>query len=43
MKVHVEPEDIVKRSTDDRGRIYLGSKYANKVVEAAVLNPEDDE
>jgi hypothetical protein len=38
VKVEIDPEDIQKRPTDDRGRVYLGSEFANKTVEVVVLD-----
>jgi len=43
MDVKVDPEDILKQPTDNRGRIYLGSEYANKTVEIAVLEVDSKE
>jgi hypothetical protein len=43
MKVDVEVSDLVERSTDDRGRLTLGSEYADKTVTVAVLEVEGDE
>ena len=40
MKVEIDPDDIQKRPADDRGRVYLGSEYANKSVEVVVLDDE---
>lgn len=40
MKVEITKGDIVVKSTDDRGRLTLGSEYANKTVEVAVLGEE---
>jgi len=40
-----EPETVVERETDDRGRLTLGSKWGNQRVEVAVLSavrPDDD-
>ncbi|SEP17379.1 hypothetical protein SAMN04487948_11866 [Halogranum amylolyticum] len=38
MKVHVDDEgDIHTLEADDRGRITLGTEYANKTVQIAVL------
>jgi len=42
MKVDVDPDDIQKASTDDRGRVYLGPEYANSEVEVAVLDADND-
>lgn len=41
MKVEVDPDDVDKLKADDRGRVYLGSEYANKEVEVAVLGSAD--
>lgn len=39
MKVEVDPDDVMKVSSDDRGRVYLGSEYADlEGIEIAVLN-----
>jgi len=40
-----DPETVVERETDDRGRLTLGSEYAERRVEVAVLSAErpDDE
>jgi hypothetical protein len=35
-----EPEAVVERETDDRGRLTLGSKWGNQRVEVAVLSVE---
>lgn len=43
MKVDVEVSDLVERATDDRGRLTLGSEYANADVTVAVLEVETDE
>ena len=37
MQLEIDPEDIQKLSTDDRGRIYLGPEYANSTVEVVVV------
>lgn len=36
----VDAHDLQTRETDDRGRIYLGTKYANKRVTVAVVEVE---
>lgn len=44
--MRVDAEDIRTKKTDDRGRIYLGTEYANKRVTVAVVeieNPTPDE
>jgi hypothetical protein len=43
MKVDVEVSELVERPTDDRGRLTLGSEYADKTVTVAVLEVETDE
>lgn len=43
MLVKINKDDIVEASTDDRGRIYLGSEYADTDVEVAILNPDEIE
>lgn len=35
--MNVEAEDIRTKETDDRGRVYLGTEYANKRVTVAVV------
>jgi len=44
----VEVTDLKTNETDDRGRVYLGTEYANKRVTVAVVEvesgrPDDDE
>jgi len=44
MKVYVESKDeIVEATTDSRGRLTLGSEYANEQVTVAVLKREGSE
>lgn len=38
----VDPRNFRTNRTDDRGRIYLGTEYANKRVTVAVIDVEDD-
>lgn len=38
----VDAEDVRTNETDDRGRIYLGTEYANKRVTVAVVEVESD-
>ncbi|RQG90014.1 hypothetical protein EA462_08385 [Natrarchaeobius halalkaliphilus] len=38
----VDVRDLQTNETDDRGRIYLGTKYANKRVTVAVVEVESD-
>jgi len=38
----VNARDLQTNKTDDRGRIYLGTEYANKHVTVAVVEVESD-
>lgn len=38
----VESDDIRTKEADDRGRLYLGTEYANKRVTVAVVEVEND-
>ena len=38
----VDANDLRTKETDDRGRIYLGTEYANKRVTVAVVEVESD-
>ena len=38
----VDTDDLRTNETDDRGRIYLGTEYANKRVTVAVIEVESD-
>ena len=40
--VKVDARDLRTNETDDRGRIYLGTEYANKRVTVAVVEVESD-
>jgi len=40
--MNVDAQDLRTNDTDDRGRIYLGTEYANKRVTVAVVEVEDD-
>ena len=40
--MNVDADDIQTNETDDRGRIYLGTEYANKRVTVAVVDVEAD-
>lgn len=42
MEVQISKDDLVERSTDDRGRINLGIEFANKNVQIAVLEVFDN-
>ena len=43
MQIEAHPDDVSQYSTDDRGRIYLGSEFANTEVEVAVLGEINNE
>jgi hypothetical protein len=43
MHIQVSPDDVQELTTDDRGRVYLGSEYADRTVEVAVVGVEDDD
>lgn len=38
----VDTRDIRTKETDDRGRVYLGTEYANKRVTVAVVEVESE-
>nr|WP_229126603.1 hypothetical protein [Halapricum desulfuricans] len=38
----IEADELQTNETDDRGRIYLGTEYANKRVTIAVVEVEND-
>jgi hypothetical protein len=40
--MNVETDDIRTKEADDRGRLYLGTEYANKRITVAVVDIEDD-
>ena len=40
--MNVDADDIQTNETDDRGRIYLGTEYANKQVTVAVVDVESE-
>jgi len=45
MHVKISKDDIIEAKTDSRGRVYLGSEYADCEVEVAILDepkPKDD-
>jgi len=37
MKVEIEPDQLIERTADDRGRITLGSEHANETKRILVL------
>jgi len=43
MQVEIEVGDLIERATDARGRITLGSEYADKTVTVAVVEVQDNE
>ena len=38
----IDADELQTNETDDRGRIYLGTEYANKRVTVAVVDVETD-
>lgn len=40
--MEVDAHELRTKDTDDRGRIYLGTEYANKRVTVAVVEVESD-
>lgn len=40
--MRVDADEFRTNETDDRGRIYLGTEYANKRVTVAVIDVESD-
>lgn len=42
VEIEIDPEDIVKKKADDRGRVTLGAEYADKTVRVAVLEVEEE-
>ena len=43
MQVEIEVGDLIERATDARGRITLGSEYADETVTVAVVEVKEDE
>jgi len=37
MKVEIEPDQLIERTADDRGRITLGSEHANETKRLIIL------
>ena len=42
VEINVDPNNIETKKADDRGRITLGSKYADKEVTIAVVDVEEE-
>lgn len=40
--MRIDADEIQTNETDDRGRIYLGTEYANKRVTVAIVEVESD-
>jgi len=38
IKVEIEPEEIVEKTADDRGRITLGADYKNQDVKLLIVS-----
>jgi hypothetical protein len=43
MRIEVHPDDVDEYTTDGRGRLYLGTEYANTEVEIAIVGVKEDE
>lgn len=41
MKVDISPKDLITKRTDNRGRLTLGSEYANQEVTVIVAEVEE--
>lgn len=41
MKIEIDPDDLVKREADARGRITVGSDFSNATVTIAVVEVHD--
>jgi hypothetical protein len=42
MQVEIEVGDLIERQTDARGRITLGSEFADATVTVAVVEVQDE-
>jgi len=42
MKVEINAKDIEEKKADDRGRVTLGSEFADKTVTVAVIEVDQD-
>ena len=42
MSMKVDATELKTNETDDRGRVYLGTEYANKRITVAVIEVESD-
>lgn len=40
--MQIDADELQTNETDDRGRIYLGTEYANKRVTVAIVDVEPD-
>lgn len=43
MNIDIDPEDLITRTTDERGRLTLGSKHAGKKVTVAIVHRHNKE
>lgn len=43
MQIEVDATDVLKKETDNRGRVTLGSEYADKTVTVAVVDVGEGE
>jgi hypothetical protein len=42
LKVEIEPNELVEKTADDRGRITLGTDYKNQDVKLLILGESDE-
>lgn len=43
LKVEIEPEELVKKKADSRGRITLGSEYADEEIKLLIVSDPEGE
>jgi len=42
MHVKISKDDLIEAQADSRGRVYLGTQYADREIEIAILNNDED-
>jgi hypothetical protein len=43
VEIQAEASEVIRKKTDDRGRITLGAELAEREVEVAILDVDDEE
>lgn len=43
IKIEVEPEQVIERETDSRGRLTLGSEWKNQDVKLLIISDPDED